>query len=829
MNTQAQERRDVAKPYDSPVEALSVASERQPDRLLGRVWRARPLWLGLAALGCAAYGQQMVAEQEAIVPAIRWYALGILVLFVAWLGTYRNKTCLPRMDDGPWTMDDGGPSTLPAADERAGSADNEPPSASEAIVHPSQAQDPSSIVHRPSSIVLSYGLGIIAVGLNLYSAAQLRGDYHSVVGSLGWVASLVLLLAAAVGVGRGRSEASGSPLAAEQGLEAQDVEDRTALKLPRRLEIAILLGIVVLGLAFRLYRLGDVTAGMNVDEGGFGQVARSILDGDRVSPFAIWWISQENFSFWAIALAMQVFGTDLFGLRMFSVLAGTLMIVPTYLLTRLWFGTRAAIIAGVLVAVMEVSVHTSRLALNNIPIPLCLATGLYFLFRGLRSRRPLDFVLAGYALMLSLYFYYAGRLTPLLLAAVLGYLFLLVPLLRLPGAYRRVRHGAPDLPWVSALRRAVAAQAGELVGTLRHYGVQLLFLAAACLAFASPWVVFFVNHQQDMTGHTNEKMIFTYPDRGTAIYGVNHDPLYLGLRLPRGDDIYPVLPVALEQTPLSVQLSGDGYWVRVLWRQLTTTLGMFTHRGEGGGGFYPFNGAPVVMPLESVLLVLGLAWALWRWRDTRMAVLSLWFWPTIIAGNVLTVDPPYFERLPGIIPALAILMALPLNKLAAEYVYVMRNAECGMRNDDMNEMVFRIPHSSRPGPERGGDRRAAGISCCAERQRLFCEIYAELAGPGVRRPGGADPPAERGRVGAGATHSTVLRPGRQLYRLGAEHQPVYQLRYRGLRYGEPGERPAGAGQAQPRPGVLDLGVQRALPPDAPDVLPGRGGGQVRVR
>ena len=51
-------------------------------------------------------------------------------------------------------------------------------------------------------------------------------------------------------------------------------------------------------------------------------------------------------------------------------------------------------------------------------------------------------------------------------------------------------------------------------------------------------------------------------------------------------------------------------------------LGMFAFRGDMSG-FYPFNGKPIVEPFEAVLLFLGLAWALWRWQDTRMAVLSM--------------------------------------------------------------------------------------------------------------------------------------------------------------------------------------------------------------
>ena len=72
-----------------------------------------------------------------------------------------------------------------------------------------------------------------------------------------------------------------------------------------------------------------------------------ILDGNPVSPFTDGWISHMNSAYWAVALSIQAFGSGLFGLRAFSALCGTVMVVPLYLLARRWFGIRVAILAGV--------------------------------------------------------------------------------------------------------------------------------------------------------------------------------------------------------------------------------------------------------------------------------------------------------------------------------------------------------------------------------------------------------------------------------------------------------------------------------------------------
>src|SRR5436309_1727563 len=59
-------------------------------RSLARVWRTRGIWLGLIGLGCALYGQKLVTEgkDQAVVSSIHWYTAGIILVIIAWAGTY---------------------------------------------------------------------------------------------------------------------------------------------------------------------------------------------------------------------------------------------------------------------------------------------------------------------------------------------------------------------------------------------------------------------------------------------------------------------------------------------------------------------------------------------------------------------------------------------------------------------------------------------------------------------------------------------------------------------------------------------------------------------
>jgi Dolichyl-phosphate-mannose-protein mannosyltransferase len=493
--------------------------------------------------------------------------------------------------------------------------------------------------------------------LNFSSVVALRrNDYDSVWAGLGWVASLVLLAAAFFG-DQPRDQA-------REATSGVGVEERTDLRLPRAAEIAIVLTIFALALGLRLYRLGDWSGGMHGDEGEVGMDALRILSGQPTPPFRTGWFGQPNFYYWGVAIGMKLFGTGLTGLRMFSTLAGALIILPFYALVRQLFGVRTAILAGIFLAISDVAIHFSREEFSNITTPLLLVSGFFLFFRGLRNRRPIFFVLAGYAHESCLYFYLGGRLTPIIAAAFVGYLLVLTPVARLYPRYRNLRAGDPRPSRVEA---ALTATRGEL-NTVRPYVLCVLLYAIASLSFATPWIAYYRDHQRMLDARVHEKLFIRFPDQLAKEYKASHDPLYLGVRAPQPGDGLP-LPIVFERTRVNLRLAEDGFWPRVIWGQLKRTLSILTYHFDASG-VYTFTKEPVTKPIEATLIVLGLAWALWRWRDTRMALLSLWFWLTILVGGVMTIDAPYMARLVGIIPVLALLAAVVLDKLATELVRV---------------------------------------------------------------------------------------------------------------------------------------------------------------
>jgi Dolichyl-phosphate-mannose-protein mannosyltransferase len=293
---------------------------------------------------------------------------------------------------------------------------------------------------------------------------------------------------------------------------------------------------------------------------------------------------------------MKVFGSGLFGLRMFAVICGIVTVVFVYLLARELFGVRAAIIAGFFMAFQSAGALFSRMELSNAPTPALTVVSFYFLARGLRTRRHLFFVLGGVAAAFNVYYYAGGRLTGLVAAIFLAY--------------------------VSIFHRPF----------VRRYASQIGAFGLALLLVYTPFLFSLLAFPIHATDYPNDRFIW-----------LHHADL--------------------------ARLYGTSSWPLILWNQLTRTLSIITFNAD-----YSANGIlnyPIARPLEAALVILGLAWALWRWRDTRYALLSIWFWTTIFAGGVLTIEAPNLPRIVAILPVLPIAMAAVLDRFAERIAFIL--------------------------------------------------------------------------------------------------------------------------------------------------------------
>jgi 4-amino-4-deoxy-L-arabinose transferase-like glycosyltransferase len=192
----------------------------------------------------------------------------------------------------------------------------------------------------------------------------------------------------------------------------------TGLHKPERCtakELAILLGIVALGFVLMGYRVAAIPPGFHGDEGESGMQSLALLHGEVGSLISVGWYHLPMLGFAWHAASMKVFGETVFGLRMSSVLVGTLTLLPVYLLTRLLFNRKTALLATFLLAVSHSFIALNRLGINYTQTTLFEVTAFYFLFRGLRSKRWWNFAASGLFVGGGLYLYYASRLVPFII------------------------------------------------------------------------------------------------------------------------------------------------------------------------------------------------------------------------------------------------------------------------------------------------------------------------------------------------------------------------------------------------------------------------------
>jgi len=357
-----------------------------------------------------------------------------------------------------------------------------------------------------------------------------------------------------------------------------------------RWELATVTAMTAAAVILRVVNLTSLPTPFSGDEAAFGQRAVSVLDGSDHNMFRSDLHGSPTMYFFAIASFYKVFGVGEFGIRLLSALAGAATIPVLYLLLRQMFDRWVGLLGALYLTGYHFHVHYSRMGLNNIGDVFIIVLTLYFAWRASRSGKTSDFVLTGLTTGFSLYFWQAGKLTPLIVAALFGY---------------------------TALRRPsfLKENASGMGLALLAYGVSAL-----------PLGVFWLTHQNEFLTRMNEMGIFQsgWIDRQQEATGKST--------------------------------------ITILWEQAVHAFGGFGRYKDTS----PHYLAPIslVDRLSLVPFLLGIAYALYRILEERYFVLLTLFAGSIIAGGVLTVDPPFSPRLLPPIPVVAAMVAIGLKLVA---------------------------------------------------------------------------------------------------------------------------------------------------------------------
>lgn len=195
--------------------------------------------------------------------------------------------------------------------------------------------------------------------------------------------------------------------------------------LPLIWELLLVGLILALAVFVRIYRLDQIPPAIFVDETAGAINAIEILQGRPDSPFGTGWYETPNLFIYYMGGIFRLFGANYTSLKLVSLIPSILAVPAVYLLARALFGQMTGLLAMFLLAVNRWHMTMSRWAWNETAPPVFITLSAFFLVRGLRERRALDYALGGALGGMTLYTYLSSRLAVLtLILFALGWLLL---------------------------------------------------------------------------------------------------------------------------------------------------------------------------------------------------------------------------------------------------------------------------------------------------------------------------------------------------------------------------------------------------------------------
>jgi 4-amino-4-deoxy-L-arabinose transferase-like glycosyltransferase len=367
----------------------------------------------------------------------------------------------------------------------------------------------------------------------------------------------------------------------------------------------LVFSLLFVGLLLRLWDLEHIPANLSGDEGTQGMWAVDVLEGRVRNPFATGWFTVPTMSFFAQAASLRLFGDSVAGLRTLSALIGTATLLLTYLLARRGFGRRVALFALAALTFNHYHVHFSRLASNQIADPFFMALTLWLLTRGerreARSERREARGEKREAPLATRYLTLAGLVMGLSWYGYFGSRVIMLVV----AAYLGMR--------VLAER-----------DFLRRHARGLTLLALAFLMVASPLLLYYKNYPDNLSARFNQVSFFSWLERE--------------LTFPEHDST-----------------------LKLVWRQVWRSISAFNHTLDPT--FWYRAQIPLLDFVSGIFFILGLVVAISRWHKPAARLALAWFVLALTFGWVLTENPPSSMRMIIIAPAVALLVALGLDRL----------------------------------------------------------------------------------------------------------------------------------------------------------------------
>jgi 4-amino-4-deoxy-L-arabinose transferase-like glycosyltransferase len=191
------------------------------------------------------------------------------------------------------------------------------------------------------------------------------------------------------------------------------------------LHLFLLVAIVATAFLLRSYNIEMTPAGVYPDEAVNGTDALHAIETGEYRWFYTNNYGREGLFMNLISVSTRILGNNVYGLKIWSMLFGTLTVLGLYLLTReLFRSERAGLIASYLTAFSFWHINFSRISFRAIMLPMILTYAFYFLYKGLHTKKYRYFIIGGLIYGIGLHTYIAFRLSPAILVAFLALLMI---------------------------------------------------------------------------------------------------------------------------------------------------------------------------------------------------------------------------------------------------------------------------------------------------------------------------------------------------------------------------------------------------------------------
>ena len=377
-----------------------------------------------------------------------------------------------------------------------------------------------------------------------------------------------------------------------------------------RKDLIWLAGLVLVGLIIGTYRLQGMPDQLIGDEGNFWTTARDIAAGGYKPPiFGNGTYSFPIFSSILQAVVMRLFGINLWGWRLSSVLPGIITIIPLYLLARDAFDRKIAIASSIALFASPYYLAFSRLGYIIIQALFIAALTFYWLYNGLQRSSSFLLFLAGCAAGFGFYTFFAAR-GVFFVAGVFVVVLWLTKKIKFP-----------------------------------QVAFALAMLSIGIFLVAAPYFVYGTHENAQSMGFKAFEAIFFNVFNGRQFYADAELFKYAPVFHIGGNDLFFNPPI---------------YAVLIIRGLIRTILALQTPFLVNEH----FIASPLTGTVGVIFYLLGLGVALRTIKEPRSQLILIWFLTNIFGFSALNTVPPRQTHMIAIIPALALMTGMGVNALA---------------------------------------------------------------------------------------------------------------------------------------------------------------------